>query len=166
MCVQPVKTWLSVKLSRISLPSLDLLFILWCNIFHRNWQPVPEVTIIMARWQRLSPLIASVFSSRSAPGFLLVAPLLAAIGPAAPVHLYLPSTAPEAQWHGPIVQSDQTSDKADPGTAGECPDIDFGGKKSWLNYWLSLSIDPDCFLCGKAVCFCMGFLGFSSTKLL
>lgn len=149
---------LSVKLSRISLPSQDLLFLLWCNIFHRSWQPGPEVTIIMARWQRLSPLIASVFSSRSAPRLLLLAPLLAAIGPAAPAHLYLPSSAPEAQWHGPIVQSDQTSDKADPGTAGEWQDIDFGGKKSWLNHWLmtaeSLLIDPDCFLRGKDIHFC------------
>lgn len=43
-----------------------------------------------------SPLIASVFSSRSAARLLLVAPLLAAIGPAARVHVCLPGAAAEA----------------------------------------------------------------------
>lgn len=101
ICIQPVKTWPALKLLRISLPSLELLFTLWCNIFLWSWQPGPEVIIIMARWQRLSPLIASVLlSSHSAARLLLLAPLLAAIGSAARVHVRLSSAAPEAHWHG------------------------------------------------------------------
>lgn len=45
---------MTLKLFGISVPSMEPLFMLWCNIFPQRWQPWPEVIIIMARWQRLS----------------------------------------------------------------------------------------------------------------
>lgn len=67
-----------------------------------------------------SPLIASVlFLPCSAARLLLVAALLAAIGPGACVHVCLSSVAATTPGHGETVQSDQKSNEAHPRAAGE-----------------------------------------------